>query len=189
MVRILKNEGVEIVQDPENRLTVIKMLHKPEAEVHTSQHRTEKQIQCGRGGEEDPRKVMNKAQSALLRQLHCAASWYRYSSGFPPDRRSQLRRSAFSGYGRIRFQGEPSRELFPLVRGFDEIFGAMPVRPDDRPSTAASEPHLFQVSPPGLRPVPRLSWVGGLCPLRNLCTGIPLCSAAWDKYPLPSFVI
>lgn len=56
----LKNEGVEIVQDSENRLTVTKMLHKPREEVHTSQHRTEKQIQCGRGGEEDPRKVMNK---------------------------------------------------------------------------------------------------------------------------------
>ena len=149
----LKNEGVEIVQDSENRLTVIKMLHKPREGVHTSQHRTEKQIQCGRGGEEDPRKVMNK--------LHCAASWYRYPAAFLRIAGHNYVAALFRSAGESVSRVNPHGELFPLVRGFDEIFGAMPARPDDRPSTAASESHLLQVSPPGLRSVPRLFWGWG----------------------------
>lgn len=126
---------------------------------------------------------------ALLRHLTCAASWYRIPAAFLRIAGHNCAAALFRNTGESFSRVNPRGEMFLLVWGFDEIFGAMPERPEDRPNTAASESHLLQISPPGLRPVPCLSWVGGFCPLRNLCTGIPLCSAAGDKYPLPSFAV
>lgn len=103
-MNFLKTEGDEIVQDTENRLAVIKMLHKPEGRVHTSQHRTEKQIQCGRGGEADPRKVMKKPKRlccGILPAQLPGIAFQRLSSGsqvtIAPQRFFGIRENPFPG--------------------------------------------------------------------------------------------